>query len=162
FAGRTPRQSKRGRYHEPGRSGGLDLSPRRITVRIYLGVDGGGSKTRFALIEQSGRVLARHEEGPAYYPQIGPEGLRTLLAYWIAREGLRLFSRMSDGRTPRGPLHAAMRRHFGLETDLDLCAAIYGKSIMQRSQFAQLSKVIAAAAASGDLQARELFDLAAR
>src|SRR5438046_7805593 len=80
FAGRTPRQSKRGRYHEPGRSGGLDLSPRRITVRIYLGVDGGGSKTRFALIEQSGRVLARHEEGPAYYPQIGLEGMRRLLA----------------------------------------------------------------------------------
>src|SRR2546430_4941765 len=55
-------------------------------------------------------------------------------AYWITREGLRLFSRMSDGRTPRGPLHAAMRRHFGLETDLDLCAAIYGKSIMQRDR----------------------------
>ena len=31
---------------------------------------------------------------------IGDEGS----AYWIAREGMNLFSRMSDGRAPRGPL----------------------------------------------------------
>ena len=32
---------------------------------------------------------------------IGDEGS----AYWIAREGMNLFSRMSDGRAARGPLH---------------------------------------------------------
>src|SRR5437879_13624105 len=52
-------------------------------------------------------------------------------AYWIAREGLRLFSRKSDGRTPRGPLHAGMRRHFCLETEADLCGEIYVQGSMQ-------------------------------
>ena len=50
-------------------------------------------------------------------------------SYWLAREGLRLFSRMSDGRSPRGSLYEYVRRHFSLASDLDLCAAIYGKAI---------------------------------
>lgn len=83
-------------------------------------------------------------------------------SYWLAREGLRLFSRMSDGRQPRGPLYEHVRRHFGLETDLDLCAAIYGKDIAERSQFAQLSKVVTAAATEGDQAALGLFESAAR
>ena len=36
---------------------------------------------------------------------IGDEGS----AYWIAREGMNLFSRMSDGRAARGPLHRLVR-----------------------------------------------------
>src|SRR5688572_20824524 len=53
---------------------------------------------------------------------IGDEGS----AYWIAREGMNLFSRMSDGRAVRGPLHRLVREHFGLENDLHLCSCIYG------------------------------------
>src|SRR5450432_116074 len=45
--------------------------------------------------------------------------------YWVAREGLQLFSRMSDGRVPRGHLYERFREHFRLAADLDLCAAIY-------------------------------------
>jgi len=235
-------------------------------VKTFLGVDGGGTKTRFLLIDESGSVRASHLEGPAYYLEIGLDGLRDLLArgiahtlrqgqvraedlsyaflglpaygedgkllpaldaaplealphrryrcdndmvcgwagalaggdginivsgtgsiaygeyagrsaraggwgelfsdegssYWLAREGLRLFSRMSDGRQPRGPLYKHVRRHFGLESDLDLCAAIYGKNIAERSQFAQLSKVVTAAAADGDRAALGLFQRAAR
>ena len=82
-------------------------------------------------------------------------------AYWLAREGLRLFSRMSDGRSPPAALHSILRRHFALEEDLDLCAAIYGRSISQRSQLAQLSKLVAEAAAAGDTAARALFTQAA-
>ena len=235
-------------------------------MKTFLGVDGGGTKTRFLLIDESGSVRASHLEGPAYYLEIGLDGLRDLLArgiahtlrqgqvraedlsyaflglpaygedgkllpaldaaplealphrryrcdndmvcgwagalaggdginivsgtgsiaygeyagrsaraggwgelfsdegssYWLAREGLRLFSRMSDGRQPRGPLYKHVRRHFGLESDLDLCAAIYGKNIAERSQFAQLSKVVTAAAADGDRAALGLFQRAAR
>ena len=36
-------------------------------MRSYLGVDGGGSKTRFLLIDEGGTVLGSHSEGPAYY-----------------------------------------------------------------------------------------------
>ncbi|HEX5209102.1 MAG TPA: BadF/BadG/BcrA/BcrD ATPase family protein [Steroidobacteraceae bacterium] len=235
-------------------------------MKTFLGVDGGGTQTRFVLIDEAGSVLASHREGPAYYLEIGLDGLRDMLgrgiahtlsegqvraedlsyaflglpaygedgallpaldaaplqalphrryrcdndmvcgwagalagsdginivsgtgsiaygeyagrsaraggwgelfsdegsSYWLAREGLRLFSRMSDGRQPRGPLYQHVRRHFGLESDLDLCAAIYGKDIADRSRFAQLSKVVTAAAADGDRAALGLFESAAR
>jgi N-acetylglucosamine kinase-like BadF-type ATPase len=234
-------------------------------VRTYLGVDGGGSKTRFLLLDEMGTVLASHAEGPAYHVEIGAEALRAMLAqgikttlrqggvaashltfaflglpaygedqaavplldaapsgtlpparyrvgndmvcgwagalagddginiavgtgsiaygeyrgrsaraggwgelfsdegsaYWLAREGLRLFSRMSDGRAPRGALYEHVRRHFALQDDLDLCGALYGKSAAQRSQFAQLSKLVAEAANAGDDQAAALFRQAA-
>jgi len=230
-------------------------------VRTYLGVDGGGSKTRFLLIDENGTVLSSHTEGPAYYIEIGLPALEIMLgrgiertlqqarlaaadltyaffglpaygedravlaaldaapatalprkryrcdndmvcgwagalagadginvaagtgsiaygeyagrraraggwgelfsdegsAHWLAREGLRLFSRMSDGRAPRGPLYARVRTHFSLENDLDLCASIYGKSQAQRSQLAQLSQLVAEAADSGDEAAQALF-----
>lgn len=235
-------------------------------MKTYLGVDGGGSKTRFLLVDERGRVLAEHAEGSAYYLEIGLEALQVMLgrgiaqtlqqgglaardltfgffglpsygedrslratldqipaeglakdryrcgndmicgwagalagedgisvavgtgsiaygecagasaraggwgelfsdegsAYWLAREALTLFSRMSDGRAPRGPLHALVRAHFALDDDLDLCAAVYGKSVAQRSQFAQLSKLVAEAARAGDTQACALFTRAAQ
>jgi N-acetylglucosamine kinase-like BadF-type ATPase len=82
-------------------------------------------------------------------------------AYWIAREGLNLFSRMSDGRTPRGALYDTVRRHFDLQFDLDLCAAIYDQGQMQRSHLATLSMLIAQAATAGDAHASALFSRAA-
>jgi N-acetylglucosamine kinase-like BadF-type ATPase len=230
-------------------------------VKTFLGVDGGGSKTHFLLIDQDGKVLGAHSDGPAYHVEIGLETLERMLvhgiertlrqggiapaavtfaflglpaygesravqaqldaapaaalpegryrcgndmvcgwagalagteginiavgtgsiaygeyagrsaraggwgelfsdegsAYWLAREGLRLFSRMSDGRSPRGALHGILRRHFALEDDLDLCEALYGKSTSQRSQLAQLSRLVAEAAGAGDPAARALF-----
>ncbi len=230
----------------------------------YLGIDGGGSKTAFLLIDESGRVLGSHTEGPGYYLEIGWQALRYMLArgieatlagaglrpadisyaflglpaygedsrvlaaldavaspplpagcyrcgndavcalagalagedginlicgtgsmaygeyngrsaraggwgelfsdeasaYWLARQGLALFSRMSDGRAPRGPLHDILRRHFGLESDLDLCGTIYDKEQLQRSNLAALAPLIAEAAAAGDGAAAALFDRA--
>jgi N-acetylglucosamine kinase-like BadF-type ATPase len=79
-------------------------------------------------------------------------------SYWLAREGLRLFARMSDGRSPRGSLYEHVRRHFSLRSDLDLCAAIYGKVAAQRSQFAQLSQLVITAAKDGDGAALALID----
>jgi len=228
-------------------------------VRTYLGIDGGGSKTAFLLVDDNGRVLASHTEGSAYYLETGWDGMHSMLArgiqetlqqaalpspkldfaflglpaygedsrllsaldaaasptlpvtryrcgndavcgwagalacqdginlvagtgsiaygefngrtaraggwgelfsdegsaYWIAREGLNLFSRMSDGRMARGALYDIVRGHFGLQSDLDLCAAIYDKS--QRSHLAALSPLIARAATAGDVQAADLF-----
>ncbi|HUA24437.1 MAG TPA: BadF/BadG/BcrA/BcrD ATPase family protein [Steroidobacteraceae bacterium] len=235
-------------------------------MKTFLGVDGGGTKTRFLLIDETGKVLASQLEGPAYYLEIGLDGLREMLtrgiaqtlreanvreeavshaflglpaygedssllqdlndapaqalpnrrytcgndmvcgwagalagadginivsgtgsiaygefagrnargggwgelfsdegsSYWLAREGLQLFSRMSDGRSPRGALYGHVRRHFSLQSDLDLCAAIYGKSAAQRSQFAQLSRLVIAAAKDGDRAALALLARGAR
>lgn len=230
-------------------------------MSVFLGVDGGGTKTEFVLADESGRMLARHQEGSAYYLEIGLDTLSEMLArgvdltlrqasltpsqltfaffglpaygedsqllgrldtaasptlaaeryrcgndmvcawagalackdginivagtgsiaygeysgrkaraggwgelfsdegsaYWIAREGLNLFSRMSDGRSARGPLYDVLRAHFELTADLDLCAAIYGRDAAARSQIAQLAPLVATAARQGDTQARNLF-----
>ena len=49
-------------------------------ARTYLGVDGGGSKTEFVLIDESGRVLATRREGPAYHLETGVDALKAMLA----------------------------------------------------------------------------------
>jgi len=227
----------------------------------FLGVDGGGTKTAFVLIDRAGREVARYEGGSSYHVEIGVERLHVVLnqgvqsvlkqagaspadvvfaffglpahgedskiqpmldvipeallghhryacgndmicgwagslagedginivagtgsigygehqglsargggwgeifsdegsAYWIAVQGLRAFSRMSDGRLPRGPLHDLMVREFALATDLDLCAHIYSRSTPQRDRIAGVSRLIARAAANGDEAARRIF-----
>jgi N-acetylglucosamine kinase-like BadF-type ATPase len=237
----------------------------RQRVRTFLGVDGGGSKTAFLLIDESGLLLASHTEGPAYYLEIGWDALRSMLergiratlesgsvssenldyafiglpaygedskllpqldaapsppllpkryrcgndaacawagalacadginlvagtgsigygeydgraaraggwgelfsdegsAYWIAREALSLFSRMSDGRTERGPWYDMVRTHFGLKSDLDFCASIYGDGRTGRSRIATLAPLVARAAMAGDAQVIGLFARAA-
>lgn len=84
---------------------------------------------------------------------IGDEGS----AYWIAREGMNLFSRMSDGRAPRGPLHALVRERLGFTDDLDLCARIYGGDAHGRGEFAQFARLVHEAAERADSGARAIF-----
>jgi len=235
------------------------------TVPLYLGVDGGGTKTALVLLDAEGTIRATHLAAGSYYLTIGVEALGTLLveavtailakaavssdevdfaffglpaygedtaligplsrlpqrclpagrylcgndmicgwagsllcrdgisivagtgsicygerkgsiarcggwgelfsdegsAYWIARRGLNLFSRMSDGRVERGPLYDILRRHFELQSDLDLCAAIYDQAQVQRSNLAALAPLVAEAARHGDVRASALFTDAA-
>ena len=234
-------------------------------MRTFLGVDGGGTKTDFVLIDEWGRVLATRRTGSAYYPEIGVDALQRMLvagiqdtvgeaavsradltyafiglpsygedsallsrldriateilpieryrcgndvicgwagalaghdginivagtgsiaygefesrsaraggwgelfsdegsAHWVAREGLNLFSRMSDGRAPRGPLHVMVRERFGVRDDLDVCAALYGPPPLARSEFAALAPIVAQAARAGDVAAHRIFESAA-
>ena len=226
---------------------------------MFLGVDGGGTKTAFVLADERGRILAAHAEGSLYHPEVGlPEVLATLRrgaaqvaraagvvpdacagaggglpafgedsrvqtelaalpalalpgvatgcgndlecshagalgggdgislvagtgsmtwgtwrgrsvrcggwgevfgdegsAHWLAREVLALFSRMADCRAEPGPLLQVVREHFGLQHDLDLCAAINGSAA--RSELAQVARLATAAAQAGDAQARQLL-----
>ena len=232
---------------------------------MFLGVDGGGTKTAFALIDRQGQVLARNEQSSAYYLEVGMEGAADVLArgcgqlfaaagvtandvafaffglpaygedravqpqldalpravlghgrylcdndmvcswagslacadgisviagtgsmaygriggqgaraggwgelfsdegsaYWIARAGLALFSRMSDGRAPRGPLHGLLRTRLALQHDLDLCQVVYGELKGERSKVAALSRLVSEAAALGDAQAAAILESAA-
>ncbi|TCM16519.1 N-acetylglucosamine kinase-like BadF-type ATPase [Novosphingobium sp. PhB165] len=82
-------------------------------------------------------------------------------AYWIAIQGLSLFTRMSDGRTPRGPLHERIVAALSLEDDLDLCGRIMGPEGMGRSEIAGLAGLVSEAAAAGDHAARAILDKAA-
>jgi N-acetylglucosamine kinase-like BadF-type ATPase len=232
---------------------------------MFLGVDGGGTKTAFALIDRDGRILARHQESSAYHLEVGIDGAAAMLArgcatlfasagvradavefaffgmpaygedrivqpqldalpdavlghrrhlcgndmvcswagslacadgisviagtgsiaygeigdkraraggwgelfgdegsaYWIARAGLALFSRMSDGRAPRGPLHALMRTRLELADDIDLCQVVYSDLAGERSKIAALSRLVGEAAALGDVQATAIIESAA-
>lgn len=89
---------------------------------------------------------------------IGDEGS----AYWIAREGMNLFSRMSDGREPRGTLHGLVRERLGLTDDLYLCARIYGARADRRDAFAQFARLVHEAAEAGDAAAAAIFSRGAR
>lgn len=234
---------------------------------MFLGVDGGGTKTAFALIDSQGQVLARHTESSAYYLEVGMDGAAAMLArgcnaifaaagagvtasdltfaffglpaygedrvaqqqldalprailgharylcgndmvcswagslacsdgisviagtgsmaygefggrraraggwgelfsdegsaHWIARAGLSLFSRMSDGRAPRGSLYQLVRQRLALTEDLDLCQVIYGDLKAERSRVAALSRLVSEAAVLGDLQAQAIITAAA-
>jgi N-acetylglucosamine kinase-like BadF-type ATPase len=88
---------------------------------------------------------------------IGDEGS----AYWIAREGMNLFSKMSDGRAARGPLYELVRQRLGISADLDLCARVYGVEVNTRSAFAQFAPLVHDAARKGDAQAIAIFHRAA-
>jgi len=104
-----------------------------------------------------GEYAGRAARAGGWGELIGDEGS----AYWIAREGMNLYSRMSDGRAPRGPLYALVRSRLGLEADLDLCARIYGESASARAAFARFAPLIDEAASAGDEQACAIFVRAA-
>lgn len=230
----------------------------------FLGVDGGGTKTRFALVDADGGLLAEAQLGTTYHPHAGVEGIRAILtdgvaqvlassgharediahaffglpaygedsriaplldaipaailgharyacdndmvcgwagslgcadginivagtgsigygqrqhaqaraggwgeafsdegsAYWIAMQGLNAYSRMSDGRLPRGPLHAILNEALQLQQDLDICAHVYGTQSYARGELAQLSPLVADAAHAGDAVAQRIFQQA--
>lgn len=81
-------------------------------------------------------------------------------AYWIAAQGLNVFTRMSDGRLPKGPLHASLRRHLGLDADLDLCAKL--ANAPSRRAIAAMAELVARAARDSDVEAIRVFDDASR
>lgn len=231
-----------------------------MSAAFFLGVDGGGTKTRFALMSQR-RLVAEVQLGTSYHPEVGLDGVGDVLAegvaqilsragiqasqithaffglpaygedsqvtpvlralpagilgherytcdndmvcgwagslgaedginvvagtgsigygqrrgraaraggwgetfsdegsaYWIAMQGLNAYSRMSDGRLPRGPLHALINESLNLLEDLDLCAQVYGPGARSRGELAQLSPLVAQAAKLGDAAARDIF-----
>ncbi len=51
---------------------------------LLLGMDGGGTKTDFVVIDREGRVAARHRESGAYHLQIGIDGLREVMGRGLA------------------------------------------------------------------------------
>ncbi len=82
-------------------------------------------------------------------------------AYWIAIRALNTFTRMSDGREPRGPLLDALAEHLELGTELDLVDVVLNRWSGDRARIASLCRVVAAAASAGDGRAAAIFDDAA-
>jgi len=82
-------------------------------------------------------------------------------AYWVASRGLTVFSRMSDNRLPKGPLHAHLVTALSLEQDIDLCQRVMGPPAMTRGELAALAPIVAAAADEGDVHASAILEEAA-
>lgn len=233
---------------------------------LFLGVDGGGTKTELVVIDRSGTILARHQTTTTYFLQTGFDGLTRVLtegvhavleavpataadiayaffglpahgedseaqalldvipeavlghrryrcgndmvcgwagslaakdginivagtgsigygeyrgrgargggwgelfsdegsAHWIAIQGLNAFSRMSDGRMPRGPLYDIFREAFALTADLDICGKMMGREPPSRDKVAALCPLVAKSALRGDSEALRIFDQAAQ
>lgn len=82
--------------------------------------------------------------------------------YWIATRGLNAFTRMSDGRLPRGPLYDLVRVRLGVRNDLDTIGLVLTDWQKERTRIAALSTTVAEAAAAGDaIAARILADAGA-
>jgi N-acetylglucosamine kinase-like BadF-type ATPase len=228
---------------------------------MYLGVDGGGTKTAFVLIDQHGNVLAEHEEPTCYHIQVGIEGtekvihqgiLKTLSkankevndltfaffglpafgednkvdkivdlipadilprniyrcdndmvngwaaasggddginivagtgsiaygvrqkesarcggwgelfsdegsAYWIGIKCLNTFSKMADGRIPKGPLYDIVKQELSIVNDLDITALVLTEWQGARNSIAGLSKIVTMAVEQKDIVAREIM-----
>jgi N-acetylglucosamine kinase-like BadF-type ATPase len=77
-------------------------------------------------------------------------------------QGLNAYSRMSDGRLPKGPLHTLVNEALNLANDLDLCAHVYGEAAASRGALAKLSLIVAKAAGLGDIAALDVFRRAAQ
>ncbi|CAA0126053.1 N-acetylmuramic acid/N-acetylglucosamine kinase [Mycolicibacterium vanbaalenii] len=227
----------------------------------YLGVDGGGSKTAFALLDDTGRVLARVTTKTSYYFNEGIEVVENVLAqgvrdicgqaglatsdidaaffglpgygeasadiaaldavparvlghdryscdndmvcgwagslagqdginvisgtgsmtygerrgvghrvggwgelfgdegsaYWVAAHGLNAFSRMSDGRSARGPLHGLLKERLNIDSDLDAISLVIGTWGGSRGAIAALATTVCDAARSGDETAAQIL-----
>lgn len=83
-------------------------------------------------------------------------------AYWIATRGLNAFSRMSDGRIPRGPLHGLLGERLEISSDLDAVGLIIGTWGGDRSRIAALATTVCEAAREGDSEAIRVVSDAVR
>src|SRR6476659_10010630 len=82
-------------------------------------------------------------------------------AYWIAAQGLNMFSRMSDGRLPKGPLHGLVKDRLEVTGDLDVVSLVIDTWKGNRSKIAALATTVCEAADTGDEQARRILTAAA-
>ncbi len=81
--------------------------------------------------------------------------------YWIGIRALRAFSKMSDGRAERGPLHDVLSRDLALDADIDLIGLVLHQWQGARQQIAALAPAVREAAISGDHRAQAILTDAA-
>src|SRR6185295_1844949 len=88
YAGAVTRQPQQGRHREPRRPGRSplstgEMSPEKIEDGFFLGVDGGGTKARFALMRPR-KLVAETQLGTSYHPDVGLDGVGDVLAAGVA------------------------------------------------------------------------------
>ncbi|MCO8273810.1 hypothetical protein M1L60_24740 [Actinoplanes sp. TRM 88003] len=83
-------------------------------------------------------------------------------AHWVAIRGLNAFSRMGDGRLPRGPLADILRARLDLTDDLEIVDVVLNRWQGDRAQIAALSTAVSEAAEAGDTASAEILRDAGR
>ena len=78
-------------------------------------------------------------------------------AYWVATHGLNAFSRMSDGRSTRGPLYDLFKQRLGISSDLDAVSLVTDTWGGARASIAALATTVCEAAAAGDVTADRII-----
>ena len=82
--------------------------------------------------------------------------------YWLGRRAFQLFAKQSDGRVPRGRLHALMKARLGLEDDYELNNLVRDVYSPSREKTASIQRILLEAAREGDASAVRLYEEAAR
>jgi N-acetylglucosamine kinase-like BadF-type ATPase len=77
--------------------------------------------------------------------------------YWIAARVLNAFTRMSDGRDARTPLHELVTSELELRADLDVIDVVLGRWHGDRGRVASLAPIAVAAAERGDATAAAIL-----
>ena len=82
-------------------------------------------------------------------------------AYWIAKKGIEIFTKQSDGRYPKTPLYEVMKEELNLKEDFELIDLIYNQYSLDRGKIAQMSTIVYKAAETNDPYSLEIFKEAA-
>lgn len=82
--------------------------------------------------------------------------------YWIAREGMSLFSKEADGRLPRSALYSIIRNAYDLKDDFEFIDKVIHEVAPYREKTAAFQRYVLEAANAGDESAQKLYRYAAK
>lgn len=130
---------------EAGWAGSLACKP-GINLILGTGAIALGVNERFETVRTSGWGHICGDEGSAY---------------WIAKKGIEIFGKESDGRLPRTPLYTIFKEQLSLKTDFDLIYLILDDYKQDRGKIASLATLVYQAATQNDSFAIDIFKQAA-
>ncbi|KEH93503.1 N-acetylglucosamine kinase [Clostridium novyi] len=82
-------------------------------------------------------------------------------AHWIAKKGIEVFTKQSDGRLKKGQLYNVFKKKLDLKKDFDLITLIHDKYKFSRTEVAKIAMLVGEAAELGDEKAIQIYKEAA-
>ena len=120
------------------------MAVQSLDMALFLGIDGGGSRTQVCLGDERGRILAKAEAGPSNPTKVGMEGAKKEISR-AARAVLQKFSKPAAGQGSQlARKGEGRRRHKPLL--VAVCAGVAGvdRAVLSRPLLAWLRKAIPA------------------
>ncbi|KEH94907.1 N-acetylglucosamine kinase [Clostridium massiliodielmoense] len=82
-------------------------------------------------------------------------------AHWIAKKGIEVFTKQSDGRLEKGELYNVFKDELNLKEDFDLITLIHDEYKLYRTKVAKLAMLVGKAAELQDKEAIKIYEEAA-